>query len=142
MENFVYISILAMIGTGLWNINLINAKTYSNENIFTWFRIVLIISGILSFLSFIVYRPDIKLNTIRWIPIIYSSILLVAYQTLLLYSFSNSSSAFPLIIINLNVALVFLYQVIFLNKQLSKKLITLIILYILVGSCIIYLKNK
>lgn len=141
MDYWILISVLAMFGTALWNINLINIKKYSHNHLLSWFRIVLVISGLLSLLSFTIYKPDIKLNEIEWLPLLYSGILLLAYQLLLLSAFSSSLSAFPLIIINLNVALVFLYQVIRLNKPLSIELLILLLLYILLGSVIIYKKQ-
>lgn len=141
MDYWILISVLAMFGTALWNINLINIKKYSHNHALSWFRIVLVISGLLSLLSFTIYKPDIKLNEIEWLPLLYSGILLLAYQLLLLSAFSSSLSAFPLIIINLNVALVFLYQVIRLNKPLSIELLILLLLYILLGSVIIYKKQ-
>lgn len=140
MEQWILLSILAMFGTALWNINLINVKKYSNHKTLTWFRFVLIIAGILSLFSFVFFKPDININKLKWLPLIYSGMLLMGYQLLLLYAFSSSSSAFPLIIINLNVAIVFLYQVLLMNKPLTLELFILLFLYILIGSIIIYKK--
>lgn len=141
MDQWILWSILAMFGTAMWNINLINIKKHSNNKTLTWFRIVLVVAGILSLISFYFFKPDININELKWLPLIYSGILLLGYQILLLYAFSSSLSAFPLIIVNLNIAIVFLYQVFIMNKPLTMELFILLLLYIVVGSMVIYKKQ-
>lgn len=141
MEYWILLSLIAFFLVGLWNINLINIKEYSHNHILTWFRIMFVVSGFISLLSFLIYKPDIKLSEIEWKPLIYSGVLLFAYQLLLLYIFSSHPSAFPLVIINLNIVLVMLYQVIKLKKPISNELIVLLVLYLILGSVIIYKKN-
>lgn len=142
MKYWIVLSLIAFFLVGLWNINLINIKKYSHNHILTWFRIMFIVSGFISLLSFLIYKPDIKLSEIEWKPLIYSGVLLFAYQLLLLHIFSSHPSAFPLVIINLNIVLVMLYQVIKLKKTISNDLIALLVLYVILGSMIIYKKNN
>jgi drug/metabolite transporter (DMT)-like permease len=100
-----------------------------------------IITGFFSLISFLIYKPDIKISEIKWFPLIYSGLLLFAYQLLLLYTFSSNASAFPLVIVNLNIILVMLYQITILNKPISIDLLILMLLYIILGSVIIYKKQ-
>jgi drug/metabolite transporter (DMT)-like permease len=142
MEYWIFLSIISFFLVGLWNINLINIKNYSGNHLLTWFRIMFVITGFLSLLSFLIYKPDIKISEIKWTPLIYSAVLLFAYQLILLYTFSSNASAFPLVIVNLNIILVMLYQIIILNKPISIDLLILMFFYIILGSIIIYKKQQ
>lgn len=142
MEYWIILSLIAFFLVGLWNINLMNIKEYSHNHIFTWFRIMFVITGFLSFLSFFFFKPDIKITHLEWKYLIYSGALLFAYQLLLLYIFSTQRSVFPLIIINLNIVLVILYQTFKLKKPIANDLLALLVLYLIIGSAVIYRKHE
>ena len=113
-----------------------------------YMRIILIVAGILSFISFLI--PKINLNEelinkaikyFNWKIIIGSAILLIAFNLLLLISLSLGGPIIE-VIINLNLVFLVLFGVFFLREKINLNIWIGIILYLLIGCYIIYEKNR
>ena len=148
--NWVVWGLIAMFGTSLWNISLMlpsNTIKSDSDLKFMYMRVILILSGILAAISFLIPKFSLNNNLIKKakrefnIPLVlFSSALLFIYQSLLLYAFA-SGGGLSIVLINLNTLLVVLFGVVFLKEKININIIIAMIIYVLVGAYISYEKN-
>ena len=149
---YVFWGILAALGTSFWAIILskVSPDILSDfKSKITYIRLVFIVAGILSFLTFLL--PKYNWNEINILnkikkninikTLILVSTCLLFYQMCIIYAISIGG---PLaqILINFNVFFIFLYISINSKSKFNFKLAFLTILYVLIGMYIIYSNSK